>query len=63
MPTAEEYLRPEIIRQVARLDLKAKFIVEGSLSGLHDSPYQGFSAQFSEHRKYAIGNGLRGQDP
>ncbi len=29
MSTAEKYLKPEVIRQVARLDLRAKFIVEG----------------------------------
>src|SRR5712671_1481940 len=52
---AEKYLRPEVINQVARLDLKAKFIVEGFLSGLHASPFQGFSVEFSEHRKYVPG--------
>jgi uncharacterized protein (DUF58 family) len=52
----EKYLRPEVIRQVARLDLRARFIVEGFLSGLHASPYHGFSVQFSEHRKYVPGD-------
>src|SRR5438046_207356 len=56
MLTAETYLRPEVIRQVARLDLRAKFIVEGFLSGLHASPYHGFSVEFSEHRKYVPGD-------
>ncbi|MFO0814811.1 MAG: DUF58 domain-containing protein [Gemmatales bacterium] len=56
MSTAEKYLRPEVIRQVARLDLRAKFIVEGFLTGLHASPYQGFSVEFSEHRKYVPGD-------
>jgi len=62
MPTAEEYLRPDVIQQVARLDLKAKFIVEGFLAGLHDSPYHGFSTEFSEHRKYAVGDDLKNVD-
>src|SRR5438093_2006216 len=53
---AEKYLRPEVIRQVSRLDLRAKFIVEGFLSGLHSSPYHGFSVEFSEHRKYVAGD-------
>jgi len=53
---AEQYLRPEIVRQVRRLDLKAKFIVEGFLAGLNDSPYRGFSPEFSEHRKYVAGD-------
>jgi uncharacterized protein (DUF58 family) len=56
MATAEQYLRPEVIRQVSRLDLRAKFIVEGFLAGLHASPYHGFSVEFSEHRKYVPGD-------
>ena len=56
MPDVKEYLRPEIIQQVARLELKARFIVEGFLAGLHESPYQGFSSEFSEHRKYTVGD-------
>jgi uncharacterized protein (DUF58 family) len=58
----EKYLRPEVIRQVARLDLRARFIVEGFLSGLHASPYQGFSVEFSEHRKYVPGDDLKDLD-
>jgi uncharacterized protein (DUF58 family) len=56
MSAPEKYLRPEVIRQVARLDLRAKFIVEGFLSGLHASPFHGFSVEFSEHRKYVPGD-------
>jgi uncharacterized protein (DUF58 family) len=56
MPSAEQYLRPEVIRTVARLDLRARFIVEGFLSGLHASPFQGFSVEFSEHRRYTQGD-------
>lgn len=55
---AEQYLKPEVIRQVARLDLRAKFIVEGFLSGLHASPFHGFSVEFSEHRKYSPGDNI-----
>src|SRR5262245_54522970 len=62
MATAEKYLRPEVIRQVARLDLRAKFIVEGFLSGLHASPFHGFSVEFSEHRKYVPGDDLKDLD-
>src|SRR5512142_2684294 len=57
--TVEQYLRPDVIQQVQRLDLKARFIVEGFLSGLHDSPYHGFSVEFSEHRRYAPGDDTR----
>ena len=56
--TAEKYLKPEVIRQVARLDLRAKFIVEGFIAGLHSSPFQGFSVEFSEHRKYTPGDNI-----
>jgi len=58
----EEYLRPEVIQEVERLDLKAKFIVEGFISGLHDSPYYGFSSEFSEHRRYSPGDELKNID-
>jgi uncharacterized protein (DUF58 family) len=58
MSTAEKFLKPEVIRQVARLDLRAKFIVEGFIAGLHASPFQGFSVEFSEHRKYSPGDNI-----
>ena len=50
------------VNQVARLDLRAKFIVEGFLTGLHASPFQGFSVEFSEHRKYVPGDDLKDLD-
>src|SRR5258708_32043558 len=62
MKQSEKYLRPEVIHQVARLDLRAKFIVEGFLQGLHASPFQGFSVEFSEHRKYTPGDDLKDLD-
>src|ERR1700738_2303742 len=62
MSTTDKYLRPEGIRQVARLDLRAKFIVEGFLAGLHASPFHGFSVEFSEHRKYVPGDDLKDMD-
>ena len=55
----EEYLRPDVIQQVRRLDLKARFIVEGFLAGLHNSPFHGFSVEFSEHREYVPGDDIR----
>ncbi|MEL6104766.1 MAG: DUF58 domain-containing protein [Planctomycetota bacterium] len=51
-------LSPESLRQIQRLDLRARMVVKGFLQGLHASPFQGFSVQFSEHRKYD-----RGDDP
>src|SRR4030088_1635653 len=58
MSTAEKFLRPDVIRQVARVALRAKFIVEGFLAGLHASPFHGFSVEFSEHRKYTAGDNI-----
>lgn len=52
----EKYLKPEVINQIKRLDLRAQFVVKGFLHGLHSSPFHGFSVEFSEHRKYAPGD-------
>jgi uncharacterized protein (DUF58 family) len=62
MTGAEQYLKPSVIRNVARLDLRARFIVEGFLTGLHASPFHGFSVEFSEHRRYAQGDDPRNID-
>src|SRR5215475_6989222 len=56
MAAVEKYLKPEVIRQISRLDLRAQFIVRGFLQGLHASPFHGFSVEFSEHRKYTAGD-------
>jgi uncharacterized protein (DUF58 family) len=56
MAAIEKYLKPEVIRQISRLDLRAQFIVKGFLQGLHASPLHGFSVEFSEHRKYTHGD-------
>ncbi len=59
MSSLARYLDPEVIQQVSRLDLRARFIIEGFLAGLHRSPFQGLSVEFSEHRKYVQGDDLR----
>jgi len=51
-------LSPESLQKIKRLDLRARMVVRGFLQGLHSSPLQGFSVQFSEHRRYN-----RGDDP
>jgi len=56
MSSVEKYLKPEVIRQISRLDLRAQFIVKGFLQGMHSSPFHGFSVEFSEHRKYTHGD-------
>jgi uncharacterized protein (DUF58 family) len=56
MPAVEQYLKPEVINQIKRLDLRAQFVVRGFLQGLHASPFHGFSVEFSEHRRYSHGD-------
>jgi uncharacterized protein (DUF58 family) len=52
-------LDPQFVSQLQSLELKAKCIVEGFLSGLHKSPYHGFSVEFTEYRPYIPGEGIR----
>ena len=54
--SVEKYLKPEVVNQIKRLDLRAQFVVKGFLQGLHASPFHGFSVEFSEHRRYAPGD-------
>ena len=64
-PTAADlasYLSPETISRLSRLDLVARLVVEGFITGLHRSPYHGFSVEFSEHRPYMPGDSLRDLD-
>jgi uncharacterized protein (DUF58 family) len=56
MSSVEKYLKPEVINQIKRLDLRAQFVVRGFLQGLHASPFHGFSVEFSEHRRYTTGD-------
>ena len=53
------YLDPEVIEKVSGLELKARLIVEGFISGLHKSPFHGFSVEFAEHREYVPGDDMR----
>ncbi|HEX4412781.1 MAG TPA: DUF58 domain-containing protein, partial [Lacipirellulaceae bacterium] len=55
-------LRPEVIKRIGRLEIRARHIVEGLLSGMHRSPYFGQSVEFLQHREYAIGDDLRRVD-
>ena len=53
------FLHPEVIKRIARLDLRARYVVEGFLSGMHRSPYYGQSIEFRQHREYTYGDDLR----
>lgn len=60
MPTeTHNPLDPHVLAKLSGLQLRASQIVEGYVSGLHRSPYQGFSVEFAEHREYAPGDDLR----
>ena len=62
MPDSKRFLHPEAIKRIARLDLRARHIVEGFLSGMHRSPYFGQSVEFLQHREYVAGDDLRHVD-
>ncbi len=62
MLSAREYLKPEVAARLSRLDLVARLVVEGFITGLHQSPYHGFSVEFSEYRQYMPGDPLRDID-
>ena len=47
------------IMQIKNLELRAKIVVEGFMSGLHRSPYHGFSVEFTDYRQYSVGDDLR----
>ena len=62
MPDSKRFLHPETIGRITRLDLRARHIVEGFLSGIHRSPFFGQSVEFLQHREYAPGDDLRHVD-
>src|SRR5438270_10944728 len=57
-----KYLDPVALAKVRSLELQARLIVEGFLSGMHKSPYHGFSVEFAEHREYVPGDDLKHLD-
>jgi uncharacterized protein (DUF58 family) len=52
------FLDPTVIARLGTMELKARTVVEGFLSGLHRSPYKGFSVEFAEYRQYLPGDDL-----
>jgi len=61
-PASRRYLHPDAIARIARLELRARAVVEGVLAGLHKSPYKGQSVEFLQHREYVRGDDLRRVD-
>lgn len=56
---AKSYLDPKVLTKLSRLDIVARLVVEGFVTGLHRSPYHGFSVEFAEHREYVPGDDIK----
>lgn len=57
-----KYLDPHTLARISSLDLRARLVVEGLMSGMHRSPYQGISVEFAQHRPYVAGDDIRHVD-
>ena len=62
MDVSRKLLDAAVLNKVTHLEMRARMIVEGFLSGMHKSPYHGFSVEFAEHREYSPGDDLRHLD-
>jgi uncharacterized protein (DUF58 family) len=62
MNEATRFLQPDVVAQLANMELRARLVVEGFLTGLHKSPYHGFSVEFTEHRQYMPGDDIKHVD-
>jgi uncharacterized protein (DUF58 family) len=63
--TQPEYMKlltPDALGRLGRLELIARGVVEGFVTGRHQSPYKGFSSEFAEHRQYVPGDNIRDLD-
>ncbi len=56
---SKRYLPPEAVSRISKLEIQARGVVEGFLSGLHRSPYFGQSIEFVQHREYVMGDDIR----
>jgi uncharacterized protein (DUF58 family) len=54
-----EFLDPAVVSRLGGLELIARLVVEGFITGLHRSPYHGFSVEFAEHRPYMLGDEMK----
>ena len=57
-----KYLDPVTVSRLKNMEMRARLVVEGFITGLHKSPYHGFSVEFAEHRPYNPGDDLRHVD-
>ncbi|MCP4846927.1 MAG: DUF58 domain-containing protein [Verrucomicrobiaceae bacterium] len=54
-----DYLDPKVLERIKRLDVRARLVVEGFITGQHKSPYSGFAVEFAGHREYAPGDEIK----
>ena len=57
-----ERFNPQLLASLQGLSFKARYLMEGYLNGLHNSPFHGFSVEFSDYRRYQPGDDLRHLD-
>ena len=62
MAKSSKYSDPDVLASIAGLMLRARRVVEGTISGLHRSPFHGFNVEFAEYREYSPGDDLRRLD-
>jgi uncharacterized protein (DUF58 family) len=56
------YLQPDVVAKLSNMELVARLVVEGFITGLHKSPFHGFSVEFAEHRQYMPGDEIKHVD-
>ena len=56
---ASKYLDPKVLEKIKQLDVRARLVVEGFITGQHKSPFSGFAVEFAGHREYAAGDELK----
>ena len=54
-----KYLDPKTLDRIKRMDVRARLVVEGFITGNHRSPYNGLAVEFATHREYAPGDDLK----
>jgi len=59
---ARKQFDPETLKALAGLQFRARYVVEGFLSGMHESPFHGYSIEFNDYRNYQPGDDLRHLD-
>ncbi len=59
MAKSEKYYDPKILARLGKIEMRARMVVEGLITGMHRSPYQGQSVEFADHRSYVPGDDPR----